>query len=137
LRDPFYATVNHRATLSRFGLLHRVDSRALVTGDREILRVGDLIFHISLAESAVRDEYTGLYLTTINPQIGRLDLTTLRFDELTVFIGPPGRGQRQRLGERLTVHDADLIRAGVRSPVMEHAVRDHLRTYTGRPYPLG
>ncbi|MFI6688078.1 hypothetical protein [Streptomyces sp. NPDC050485] len=45
--------------------------------------------------------------------------------------------QRQRLGKRLRVHDADLIRAGVRSPAMEHAVRDHLRCYTGRSYPRG
>ncbi|MFF4205544.1 hypothetical protein ACFYZ8_33400 [Streptomyces sp. NPDC001668] len=137
MSDPFYATVNHRATLRQFGLLRRVESSALVTGDREVLRVDDLVFHISLAESVVRDEYSGLYLTTINPQIGRLDVTTLRFDELTVFIGPPGLRQRRRLGKRLTVHDTDLVRAGVRSPAMEHAVRDHLRFYTGRPYPLG
>ncbi|MFM9544003.1 hypothetical protein [Streptomyces turgidiscabies] len=45
--------------------------------------------------------------------------------------------QRQELGKRLTVHDADLIRAGVRSPAMEHAVRDHLRFYAGRSNPRG
>nr|WP_024127404.1 hypothetical protein [Streptomyces sp. F12]AHE40140.1 hypothetical protein pFRL6_53 [Streptomyces sp. F12] len=135
MSDPFYATVNHRAVLSQFGLLRRVESSALVTGDREVLRVDDLVFHISLAQSVVRDEYSGLHLTTINPKVGRLDVTTLRFDELTVIIGPPGL--RQRLGKRLTAHDADLIRAGVRSPAMEHAVRDHLRFYTGRPYPIG
>jgi hypothetical protein len=134
--DPFYATVNHRATLTQFGLLHRIEPTALVTGDREVARIGDLVFHVTLAESIVRDKYTGLYLTTINPHIGRLDVTTLRFSEFTVLIGPGGLRQRRRLGDRLTVHDTDLVRAGVASPAMEHAVRDHLRAYTGRPFPL-
>lgn len=59
------------------------------------------------------------------------------FDEFHVSATGSGHRKRQRLGKRLTVHDAALIRAGVRSPAMEHAVRDHLRFYTGRSYPRG
>ncbi|KUF20151.1 hypothetical protein [Streptomyces silvensis] len=118
--------VPHRFVLNLFHLLKRADPSATVTGTKEIVRIADTVFTLSLAPTHRHDTYEGFRLTAISPTAGPLSATVLTFTEHKVTTGT---GAARRDLERLDPYNhADLIN-GVFTDELEKAVTAFTTTF--------
>ncbi|MYS32939.1 hypothetical protein K388_06948 [Streptomyces sp. KhCrAH-43] len=120
--------VPHRFVLNLFHLLRRIEPAAAVVGTTEIVRIGGLVFTLSLARTIVHEEYKGFYLTATSPTAGELGSTLLTFTEYKVTTGT---GASQRQLDRLNQHNVDRLINGVFTAELETAVAAFTAAYAG------
>jgi hypothetical protein len=120
-------SVDHRAILTQFRILTSLHTTATVTGNKEVARVGGLVFALTLAPTIRHDEYDGLRLRTIHPAAGELDCTRFTFAEFDLT----QRRSAQHKLQRVTPYNWQHLLDGVDMTPIQAAVSDHIQAFTG------